>query len=96
MDYLSFIKSKIVADKENLFSTLNQWRFKNEKIVFTNGCFDIVHKGHIEYLAQAAALGTKLVVGLNTDASVKRLKGEIGRASCRETIRKHVLFYSLP
>lgn len=76
MDYLSFIKSKIVADKENLFSTLNQWRFKNEKIVFTNGCFDIVHKGHIEYLAQAAALGTKLVVGLNTDASVKRLKGE--------------------
>lgn len=76
MDYLSFIKSKIVADKENLFSILNQWRFKNEKIVFTNGCFDIVHKGHIEYLAQAAALGTKLVVGLNTDASVKRLKGE--------------------
>lgn len=76
MDYLSFIKNKIVTDKENLFSTLNQWRFKNEKIVFTNGCFDIVHKGHIEYLAQAAALGTKLVIGLNTDASVKRLKGE--------------------
>lgn len=76
MDYLSFIKNKIVADKENLFSTLNQWRFKNEKIVFTNGCFDIVHKGHIEYLAQAAALGTKLVIGLNTDTSVKRLKGE--------------------
>lgn len=76
MDYLSFIKNKIVTDKENLFSTLNQWRFKNEKIVFTNGCFDIVHKGHIEYLAQAAALGTKLVVGLNTDTSVKRLKGE--------------------
>ena len=76
MDYLSFIKNKIITDKENLFSTLNQWRFKNEKIVFTNGCFDIVHKGHIEYLAQAAALGTKLVVGLNTDTSVKRLKGE--------------------
>lgn len=76
MDYLSFIKNKIVIDKENLFSTLNQWRFKNEKIVFTNGCFDIVHKGHIEYLAQAAALGTKLVVGLNTDTSVKRLKGK--------------------
>lgn len=76
MDYLSFIKNKIVTDKENLFSTLNQWRFKNEKIVFTNGCFDIVHKGHIEYLAQAATLGTKLVVGLNTDTSVKRLKGE--------------------
>ncbi len=44
--------------------------------VFTNGCFDILHKGHIEYLAKAASLGTKLVIGLNTDASVKRLKGD--------------------
>lgn len=76
MDYLPFIENKMIADRENLFSTLHQWRFKNEKIVFTNGCFDIVHRGHIEYLAQAAALGTKLVIGLNTDASVKRLKGE--------------------
>lgn len=76
MNYLSFIENKIITNKEDLFSTLNQWRFKNEKIVFTNGCFDIVHKGHIEYLAQAAALGTKLVIGLNTDASVKKLKGE--------------------
>ena len=47
-----------------------------KKIVFTNGCFDILHRGHIEYLAQAASFGTKLVIGLNTDASVKRLKGE--------------------
>lgn len=76
MDYLSFIKEKIITDKEKIFSTLNQWRFKDEKIVFTNGCFDIVHKGHIEYLASAATLGTKLVIGLNTDISVKRLKGE--------------------
>ncbi|MGL5912529.1 MAG: D-glycero-beta-D-manno-heptose 1-phosphate adenylyltransferase, partial [Bacteroidales bacterium] len=44
-------------------------------IVFTNGCFDILHRGHIESLAQARALGTKLVVGLNSDASVRRLKG---------------------
>lgn len=76
MDYLSFIENKIVTDKEHLFNILCQWRFKNEKIVFTNGCFDIVHRGHIEYLARAAALGTKLVIGLNTDTSVKRLKGE--------------------
>lgn len=76
MNYLPFIENKMIADRESLFSTLHQWRFKNEKIVFTNGCFDIVHRGHIEYLAQAAALGTKLVIGLNTDASVKRLKGE--------------------
>lgn len=55
---------------------MSQWRFKSEKIVFTNGCFDILHRGHVEYLAKAAALGSKLVIGLNTDASVKRLKGE--------------------
>lgn len=52
------------------------WRFRNERIVFTNGCFDILHRGHVEYLAKAAALGTKLIVGLNTDASVRRLKGD--------------------
>ncbi len=76
MDYLSFITSKIVSDRESLLTTLNQWRFKNETIVFTNGCFDILHQGHVEYLAQAASLGQKLIIGLNTDASVKRLKGE--------------------
>ena len=76
MNYLSFIENKIVREKETLIHTLSQWRFKEEKIVFTNGCFDILHRGHIEYLAQAAGLGQKLVIGLNTDASVKRLKGD--------------------
>lgn len=51
-------------------------RQNGEKIVFTNGCFDILHAGHVRYLAQAKALGDRLVVGLNTDASVRRLKGE--------------------
>jgi rfaE bifunctional protein nucleotidyltransferase chain/domain len=45
---------------------------KEDKIVFTNGCFDILHKGHVSYLAEAASLGNRLVVALNTDASVKR------------------------
>lgn len=76
MDYLSLIENKIVKNKEELNNILNQWRFKNEKLVFTNGCFDIVHRGHVEYLAKAAVLGTKLIIGLNTDTSVKRLKGE--------------------
>ena len=53
MNYLSFIENKIVREKETLIHTLSQWRFKEEKIVFTNGCFDILHRGHIEYLAQA-------------------------------------------
>ncbi len=49
---------------------------KNKKVVFTNGCFDILHVGHIRYLKEAKAQGDILVVGLNDDASVKRLKGE--------------------
>lgn len=49
---------------------------QNKKLVFTNGCFDILHRGHIEYLEQAKSLGDFLVVGLNSDASVKRIKGD--------------------
>ena len=51
----------------------NVWRLKNDRIVFTNGVFDILHRGHVTYLEQAAALGHRLIVGLNSDASVKRL-----------------------
>lgn len=76
MDYLSLIEGRIAREKEELYNTLKQWQFKGERIVFTNGCFDIVHRGHVEYLAKAASLGTRLVIGLNTDASVRRLKGE--------------------
>ena len=76
MDYLPFIEKKIAYTAKEAENTLSLWRFKDDKIVFTNGCFDILHRGHIEYLAQAANLGTKLIIGLNSDASVKRLKGE--------------------
>jgi rfaE bifunctional protein nucleotidyltransferase chain/domain len=55
------------------------WRLKNEKIIFTNGCFDILHRGHIDYLAKAANLGTKLIVGVNSDQSVKQLNKGRGR-----------------
>lgn len=54
---------------------VEQWQALGQKIVFTNGCFDIVHLGHIDYLEKAQQLGHKLVLGLNTDASVNRLKG---------------------
>ena len=53
------------------------WRNDNQKIVFTNGCFDIVHLGHVDYLEKARNLGHKLVLGLNTDASVGRIKGPL-------------------
>ncbi len=54
---------------------LQQWRIQNKRIVFTNGCFDILHPGHIDYLQQAKALGDILVIALNDDASIHRLKG---------------------
>jgi rfaE bifunctional protein nucleotidyltransferase chain/domain len=74
MTKLEIIASKVLGG-ESLERQLALWRFKNERLVFTNGCFDILHRGHIEYLARAADLGSLLIVGLNTDASVKRLKG---------------------
>ncbi len=61
--------------RERAKAIINLWQFKNEKIVFTNGCFDILHRGHLEYLLQAASLGNRLIVGLNSDDSVSRLKG---------------------
>ena len=67
------IQEKIITRSQ--FETLKP-SLSDQKIVFTNGCFDIIHLGHIQYLAQARELGDLLVVGLNTDLSVKRLKGE--------------------
>ena len=64
-----------IIPREKLNDLLNTWRSQNEKIVFTNGCFDLLHLGHIDYLEKARQLGTKLIVGVNTDASVSRLKG---------------------
>jgi len=75
MDKLSIVKNKI-STQEDLTKWLSWSRFQQKKIVFTNGCFDIIHRGHIEYLAKAASFGDLLVIGLNTDSSVKRLKGE--------------------
>ncbi len=59
----------------DLERSVNQWRLLNKKIVFTNGVFDILHEGHIASLSQAATYGNILIVGLNSDDSVKRLKG---------------------
>lgn len=75
MGKLDYVKSKII-DIQDIESYLTYWNLKNKKVVFTNGCFDIIHRGHVEYLAQAADHGDILVIGLNTDNSVRRLKGE--------------------
>jgi len=64
-----------ICDREGATGIIDQWRRGQQKIVFTNGCFDILHVGHIKLLQQAAEQGDKLVVGLNSDKSVRRLKG---------------------
>ncbi len=69
-------ESKIFSGYQLFENILQKWKSNNETIVFTNGCFDIIHHGHIDSLLKSAELGTKLIVGLNSDESVKILKGE--------------------
>jgi rfaE bifunctional protein nucleotidyltransferase chain/domain len=90
MKKLEFIESKIFRNKEDLKYKLGYWRFKSDKIIFTNGCFDILHRGHIDYLAKAADEGDVLIVGLNTDNSVSRIKGN-SRPIQDETSRAMIL-----
>lgn len=87
---LEVIQSKILT-LETLLKPLLIWRFKEEKLVFTNGCFDILHRGHIDYLAKASDLGTKLIIGVNTDASVKRLEKSPSRPLQDERTRLMIL-----
>lgn len=68
--------NKIYSNFQEFKTTLDNWRHNNESIVFTNGCFDLVHLGHVDYLEKARNLGSKLIVGLNTDLSVSSNKGE--------------------
>ena len=74
MERLSLIKSKIYS-WDHIQRQLAIWRFQDKKLVFSNGCFDVLHLGHIEYLAKARDLGHILIVGLNSDDSVRRIKG---------------------
>ena len=71
---LEIIRNKIL-NHETLKIQLMRWRFFSQKIVFTNGCFDLIHLGHIDYLAKASDDGDVLIVGLNSDTSARELKG---------------------
>jgi rfaE bifunctional protein nucleotidyltransferase chain/domain len=75
MSHLYKINSKIFS-LDDLKNQVNAWKQAGEDVVFTNGCFDIIHRGHIEVLARTADLGSKFVVGLNSDSSIQKLKGE--------------------
>lgn len=74
LSFLDQISSKVLSLQKATLQ-VNNWKENKEKIVFTNGCFDLLHYGHIQYLTQARDLGDKLVIGLNSSTSVKRLKG---------------------
>ena len=75
MSHLKSINTKILPLK-SLKNQVTNWKKTGKKVVFTNGCFDLIHRGHIEALAQTADLGDKLIIGLNSDVSIKKLKGE--------------------
>ena len=64
-----------VFTKTEAKNRIQEWQSDGEIVVFTNGCFDLLHRGHIEYLTEAKGLGSKLIIGLNGDVSVRKLKG---------------------
>jgi rfaE bifunctional protein nucleotidyltransferase chain/domain len=64
-----------IFSRQDLIRQVQTWKQAGNRLVFTNGCFDILHLGHVDYLEKARALGDKLIIGVNTDASVSRLKG---------------------
>ena len=69
MKNIDYIKEKYY-NLSNINQKINEWRKNNQKIIFTNGCFDILHQGHIELLSKCADLGDKLIIGLNSDESI--------------------------
>lgn len=90
MNYFERINSKIVS-KEVALEKITELKKTNKNIVFTNGCFDILHVGHVSYLSQARDLGDFLILGLNTDASVKLLNKAPNRTINNEFNRAKIL-----
>lgn len=83
------MKNKILSE-EKLSRKIAEWRLRGFRIVFTNGCFDLMHIGHVDYLEKARALGDRMIVGLNSDSSIRRLKGK-GRPLQDENSRSRVM-----
>jgi len=80
----------LIYTKEEFIKVRQELNGESRKVVFTNGCFDIVHRGHVEYLREAKSLGDYLVIGLNSDDSVRRLKG-VSRPLQNQNDRAYVL-----
>jgi rfaE bifunctional protein nucleotidyltransferase chain/domain len=75
MSHHNSILTKIHTSSQTLAQLVKQWQHEGKKVVFTNGCFDLLHLGHVDYLAKAADCGNKLIIGVNTDTSISNLKG---------------------
>ncbi len=103
MKAIEFVQKKIFhfsndESKARLACLLSFYNFKEKKIVFTNGCFDILHLGHVDYLSKAADLGDVLIVGLNTDSSVKKIKGNdrpLNNEEARATLLASLRFVTI-
>jgi len=81
---------RVITDREKLKRLVKKLREEGKKIVFTNGCFDILHAGHVDYLEKAKSFGDVLIVGLNSDSSIKKIKGD-KRPINDENLRARVL-----
>ena len=75
MSHHKSILAKLFTSTQTLQTQVQAWQNAGDKVVFTNGCFDLLHRGHVDYLAKAADCGQRLIIGVNTDASVSKLKG---------------------
>ncbi len=91
MNYLQLLESKFYKDTQSLVLQRAIWQKANKTVIFTNGCFDILHKGHITYLAKAALLGDILIIGLNDDYSVEAQQKDPNRPLQDESSRALVL-----
>tara|TARA_B100000575_G_C22881335_1_gene513480 strand:- start:228 stop:686 length:459 start_codon:yes stop_codon:yes gene_type:complete len=77
--------------KKKKYNKIEEWKNLNKTIVFTNGCFDLLHKGHIDLLTKASEFGDKLIIGINSDKSVKKIKGENRPVEDQKTRKKKLL-----
>lgn len=75
MSHHQSVLNKIFTSRNQLQQKVAEWQHQGQHVVFTNGCFDLLHRGHVDYLAKAADCGQRLIIGVNTDASVSKLKG---------------------
>jgi len=89
-DLLEIVSESMYSNLQDLKKRRVQWQENKERVVFTNGCFDLLHLGHLTYLSQARSLGEVLIVGLNSDSSVRKIKGSQRPIKTQDERRLHL------